>query len=276
MKNFFLSIFFIFFSIQCFSQNNKLFIYEVTIRPEQKNDSLIRKYMLLEPINGKSYFRTSDDKQEDSLNTKGVSLNTNLSLGVESSVKDDLYLIKNSKSKTKQKYITQLFNNYVINVNENLNWKLFEETKKFNQYNCQKAQVNYGGRLWIAWFTKDIPINDGPYIFDGLPGLIVDIADSDNDYHFSLIEIRKNKSINSFEKPHPININWKKYKKIHINYYTNPTKDFGANGTFSITKWVDKNGNEIKMDFKDLNAKEQKKLRRFNNPLELNHKVNYQ
>ncbi len=272
----FFSVFFAFISIHSFSQNNKLFIYEVKVKPEPKKDSLITKYILLEPfINGKSYFRTSEDKQEDSLNTKGISLNTNLSLGVESSVKDDLYIIKNYKSHTKQKYVTQLFNNYVIKINENLNWKLLEETKLIGQYNCQKAKVNYGGRLWTAWFTKDIPINDGPYVFDGLPGLIIDIVDSDNDYHFSLIEVSKNKSTNTFEKPKPIGINWTGYEKIFMNYYTNPTKDFGTNGTFSITKWVDKDGNEVKMDFRELNAKEQKKLRRFNNPIELNHKINY-
>jgi hypothetical protein len=71
-RRLFLNVIFLFFYFQCFSQNNKLFIYEVKIKPEQNNDSLITKYMFLEPINGKSYFRTSDDKKEDSLNLSQV------------------------------------------------------------------------------------------------------------------------------------------------------------------------------------------------------------
>lgn len=152
-------------------------------------------------------------------------------------------------------------------------WKLLKETKNINQYNCQRAEVVYGGRQWTAWFTRDIPINDGPYVFDGLPGLIVDVVDSNNNYHFSLIEVKKNKSNNVFEKRHAISIDWERYSKLLLNNYSNPTKDFGANGTFS--KLFDKEGNEIKMDFRGINLKEQKKLRRFNNPIELNHKIDY-
>lgn len=109
--------------------------------------------------------------------------------------------------------------------------------------------------------------------FDGLPGLIVDIVDSNSNYHFSLIEVRKNKSNNVFEKRHAISIDWERYGKLLLNYYSNPTKDFGANGTFSI--FFDKDGNEVKMDFRELNLREQKKLRRFNNPIEFNHKIEY-
>ena len=51
------------------------------------------------------------------------------------------------------------------------------ETKKIGTYVCQKATLNYCGRHWEAWFTKEVPLNKGPYFFDGLPGLIIYIND---------------------------------------------------------------------------------------------------
>lgn len=33
----------------------------------------------------------------------------------------------------------------------------------------QKATCDFAGRKWIAWFTTEIPIQDGPYKFYGLP-----------------------------------------------------------------------------------------------------------
>jgi GLPGLI family protein len=46
----------------------------------------------------------------------------------------------------------------------------------------QKA-TNFGGRLWIiAWFNLEIPINEGPYKFRGLSGLIFEIGDSQTQF----------------------------------------------------------------------------------------------
>jgi GLPGLI family protein len=57
--------------------------------------------------------------------------------------------------------------------------------------NCKKATCHYAGRSYEAWFTPDIPINDGPYKFSGLPGLIVKLTDSNNEHIFELQEIRR-------------------------------------------------------------------------------------
>jgi GLPGLI family protein len=58
-----------------------------------------------------------------------------------------------------------------------MNWKIEDEVKKIGVYNCQKATLAIGGRKWTAWFTPDIPLNSGPYKFQGLPGLIVSVSD---------------------------------------------------------------------------------------------------
>jgi GLPGLI family protein len=63
-----------------------------------------------------------------------------------------------------------------------------------------KATTNYKGRVWEAWFSKEYPINDGPYKFTGLPGLIVSLKDSEGDHIFNLIQIKKIKLCLSSEE----------------------------------------------------------------------------
>ena len=53
----------------------------------------------------------------------------------------------------------------------------------------QKASCDFGGRRWEAWFTPEIPYSEGPYKFCGLPGLILNIADTDGHYVFELLSI---------------------------------------------------------------------------------------
>lgn len=55
---------------------------------------------------------------------------------------------------------------------------------------CSQAMVCYGGRNYVAWYNPDIPISDGPYIFAGLPGLIVKISDEQEWYTFTLREVK--------------------------------------------------------------------------------------
>lgn len=69
-------------------------------------------------------------------------------------------------------------------------WTITQETKTVANYSCQKAEADYLGRKWIAWFSVEIPISDGPWKLWGLPGLILEAADADDDYQFTCIEIK--------------------------------------------------------------------------------------
>lgn len=72
-----------------------------------------------------------------------------------------------------------------------LDWKITEETKEYFDYTVQKATTSFAGRDYEAWFTIEIPINDGPYVFYGLPGLIVELYDTKKHYHFGLLSMNK-------------------------------------------------------------------------------------
>ena len=70
-------------------------------------------------------------------------------------------------------------------------WEIHRETRMIKDYKAQKATTSFAGRDYIAWSTTDVPVSDGPYKFNGLPGLILEIADNGNDYVFSFIGLEK-------------------------------------------------------------------------------------
>jgi len=51
-------------------------------------------------------------------------------------------------------------------------WQLLSEEKKIGDFLCKKA-VN--DKKITAWYCPDIPVNDGPYLYQGLPGLILEV-----------------------------------------------------------------------------------------------------
>lgn len=81
---------------------------------------------------------------------------------------------------------------YAIKDNFRFDWKIFPEKDTIKGFNVQKATTIFGGRKWIAWYTSDILIFDGPYKFYGLPGLILKIEDSENHHVFNFLGIEKN------------------------------------------------------------------------------------
>lgn len=57
-------------------------------------------------------------------------------------------------------------------------------------YKCHKALTSFRGRDYVAWFTLDIPISNGPWKFGGLPGLILQVSDSKKHYVWEIIGIK--------------------------------------------------------------------------------------
>ena len=79
---------------------------------------------------------------------------------------------------------------YLYTENMNLfDWNISTETDSILGYKAQKATTYFAGRDWIAWFTPAIPYNDGPYKFNGLPGLILKVNDTRNHYLFEMVSI---------------------------------------------------------------------------------------
>ncbi len=65
-----------------------------------------------------------------------------------------------------------------------LNWKLTSKKRKIGLFECQKATCSFRGRNYEAWFTTEIPIQDGPWKLQGLPGLILEAYDETKEVQF--------------------------------------------------------------------------------------------
>lgn len=134
---------------------------------------------------------------------------------------------------------------YKILEDEKVVWKISSEKQKIGSYNTQKATTDFGGRSWIAWFTQELPFQDGPYKFSGLPGLILKIEDTSGSHIMTLVANRKIPEPNndnvqntgSFTKisfgREPILVNEQQFKKAWNNYILDPAKELRAGSSVS-------------------------------------------
>jgi GLPGLI family protein len=96
-----------------------------------------------------------------------------------------------------------------------LKWDLSEEYRTIGSFNCRKATTRFRGRNYLAWFTLDIPISNGPWKLQGLPGLIVEATDDVGEvkFLFNSIEITSSKMINFTPPTNGKKVDFETYKK---------------------------------------------------------------
>ncbi|KQR95132.1 hypothetical protein ASG01_04570 [Chryseobacterium sp. Leaf180] len=155
-----------------------------------------------------------------------------------------------------------------------LNWQIADETAKIGEFHCQKAMVNYGGRNWTAWFTKDIALAEGPYYFYGLPGLILKISDVDDNFVFSLSSLKKYEGDSLYLPKGGKVITWKQYQQLQQQLYDDPMFAMRSMGISKLSK-NDGSGGSIPMNQSELIGNIRKTLITNNNPIELDQKVDF-
>lgn len=113
----------------------------------------------------------------------------------------------------------------LIKDNYKFEWEIVNEYINVLGSVCQKAVCEFRGRTIEAYFTPEIQYNDGPYKFDGLPGLVLLVRSSDGAFEI------KATMITSIEEGVPVNpydglehtISFKDYKKLYKKYFDNMT-----------------------------------------------------
>ena len=184
----------------------------------------------------------------------------------------EIYKFDDGKIRFQQKFLREIYG-YEEDMTK-LNWAITDHTEKYVQYNCQMAKLNYGGRTWNALFTTDIAINNGPYKFSGLPGLIVKMWDEKNHCLFELTEI-KNITGADTRVPNAEIVKKEEFKKVEQNAQTqlrgvasgiSPSSP--GSGTVTMRVFKDQNGNDITPEQAQRRRAEAEK--RNNNRLELN------
>ncbi len=251
------------------------FIYEL----QYKYDSLSSEYqvenMVLDITKKEVVFYDYPYLKFDSINKKTGS-------SIQTSSQTNQRIMRNLNTFDNNQYISLDFDYFVIKSVDKINWKIEKETSYLSQYPVQKASASFGGRKWIAWFTTSIPFNEGPYKFNGLPGLIVSVSDSKKNFIYTLIEsktlsekfdttsfIQTNYGIN------PIQINIDQYNKLLLNKYNNPydsaKKAIESGGTVTINGQIVNDKNQLDR----LKKSKQEIIRKYYNPIELKKSVNY-
>ena len=122
--------------------------------------------------------------------------------------------------------------NYMYVEEPKMEWKILPETVTIGEYKTQKAETNYGGRVWNAWFTTQLPYQDGPYKFSGLPGLIIKLEDTSGDYSFDLKETKKIAdftTMNTGFGGQKVKVTKDKYLQLLKNYQKDPVGYMSAN-----------------------------------------------
>ena len=240
-----LNFIFVFATVLFAAQTNR-FIYEYKYVPNTNEKDTVRKEMMLLEINekGSRYFShskfISDSITKADLEKQLASGSNNININK----RERLGSVNYSVEKTYPDFNVFLMDrigtdNYKISEEEKLVWKVQSEVQKIGEYSAQKATTSFGGRDWTAWFSTEIPFQDGPYKFYGLPGLIVKIEDTTSSHIMTLVA---NKKVNTTSKNSDADISGgriqifgmggkeipiteKQFKKLRQDFLNDPSKN---------------------------------------------------
>jgi len=264
--------------ISLVSSQTHRYIYELQYKMDSTEAGYEKVNMILDITPKEVKFYGKDLATTDSLNKK---------FGMNSSYTDMTGQVVKRKinSFDNENFINIKNGYYTFKTNDKINWTIADETKKMENYTLQKATTKFGGRNWTAWFCKDIPFNEGPFKFRGLPGLIFELSDAKKNYMYTLVKSRKLDKIystsdfleSSFGNK-AIPINEKQKQKLIMEFYNDPFA-FERNN-------FNKSNNDLRIN---INGKEihtvdelitqtksmQEVIRKYNNPIEIDKAMHY-
>ena len=144
----------------------------------------------------------------------------NLTFHVELGDEVGSYVCKNiedNKMISKEFIFNQAY--FISDEIPDFKWEILKDTKKIEGFECNSAVTKFRGRKYKAWFTQEIPINNGPWKFSGLPGLIIKVQDESKEVSFLLKKLDTKSKFNlrrCFNNNSRM-ITWEDYKKEWID-----------------------------------------------------------
>lgn len=126
-------------------------------------------------------------------------------------------------------------------------WTIGADTKEILGYECIAAETDYHGRKWTVWFAPEIPIQNGPWKLDGLPGLILEATSADGQYSFTATGIQHTgKPITPVYLSEEYDKTTRQsFLKEQRRFMENPISRLNAQSGGGIMKITDKNGKDI-------------------------------
>lgn len=280
----------LFFGLMVSAQKTRV-IYEYQFRPDStKIDSLKTEWMYLDITKNGSKYYSKNSFESDSIVTESIKKQmASGSRSISVSRNSNGGEVKDEVQKTYPDYqiylISALGNDaYKVLEDRKPDWKIEPDKKQISTFTVQKATTDFAGRKWIAWFTSDVPIQDGPYKFSGLPGLIVEISDDKANHKMELKGIKKmaateTEELNTngknipFTRKKPLEVSRKQYLKQLTQYENDPVqgmREILAQPNSKVK--ININGSEISDPKEILRAMEQNardEMKKNNNKIEL-------
>lgn len=202
----------VFFAIGCYGKKKEYPKADIRVSYNYHNkffrgsDGVIEKdipfMLLVNPLESKFYCPHTEFKDSLQSTPKGKLVNDKM---LHEAIR---HWIDNNKDESKMNlvvYKTQLYvfksfetNEYDVYDNvsmqgkfhykepiEEIEWEMTDSTKNILGYECFMAEADYHGRHWTAWFTPEIPIQNGPWKLQGLAGLILEASEPTGQHTFT-------------------------------------------------------------------------------------------
>lgn len=247
--------------------------YEMDYKPDSLQDQYVRKNMILDVNDNKNRFYSYKLYRSDSTmiaNEKTGKMTMSKSMDYE------FMVIKKPLLKENIKIYRVLYDTYELKEDQPIfDWKILSDKKTLNNVICQKATLKFKGRQWEAWFSTELPYSEGPYMFNGLPGLIISMYDTNKNYIFNFSGLSKDyldiyKDREQFKS---IKVNKSQFDKIRIDYYNDPYKEVKAGKI--MMNFKNEKGEKIQPNFNELAKYKQYEIKKNNNSIELSESLKY-
>lgn len=235
------TIFFLFFAV-FLSQNHRVTYEYKYIADTTDINNCSTEMMYLDILPTFSKFYSADNFKTDSIAKSHAEKNLHATGNVIGSPTPPIFKKNTTKytvikdyRKNELFYIVRMGRTkYKVKDRRNLAWVLHPDKDKFHTYSVQKATLNFGGRNWIAWFSTEIPLQDGPYKFAKLPGLILKMEDESKTHTYTFTAISNITAEESstikptgnfvFDFGDNLEIDDEKYKKLYLDNRNDPAK----------------------------------------------------
>ena len=233
----------------------RVFYETKAVRDASKPDKTDTDYMVLDiGEKGISRFYSDNRRRMDSIMTElrkrggpiRLDQNTMSDNGI-SSMGDSKEIFKNYPSGKITVTDRIATSDYLYEEARNdFQWQIEPDTREILSYTCQKAVTDFRGRHYEAWFAPDLPLNDGPWKFSGLPGLILSVEDSDKNFSFQAIGIENSELPVEFPRKDYVKTSRKEVEKIQKRFIEDPMGYITNSmpGARIVIKTIDENGVE--------------------------------
>lgn len=136
---------------------------------------------------------------------KGIVKNNRVIL--KNRAKEELYYFRLDVESRLKDYIK------IVEKFNSINWKLLDSSTTMLGYECFRASGLYKGKTYFAWYTPEIFFSDGPWKFEGLPGLILEVESEDKNLFITAnsIKLYSKKKYSTPSMSYKEEYNWDEY-----------------------------------------------------------------